>query len=455
MSATRGLLPVLSTGSSARAPVITVSTRERGRAKSAMFRLDRLLNRLVAFLVLATTLAVVLGSRGGSPVPSEVASSTSASGKYILADVERGDLSVKVAATGTVEPVRLIEISTQLSGMIKAVHVENNAIVKAGQLLAELDDEALRHEQSRAEAQVSVARAKVVEAEALEVAAGQELARKSTLARRNLSPQRDLDNAGADAAQRKAATQAARAELAAAQAALAMSRSSLAKARILSPIDGIVLRRNVEPGQTIAAALAAPVLFRLAQSLERMQIRVDVDEADVLKVKSGQPATFSVQAMRERQLEARVEKLFVGPEIVQGVVTYKAILSFDNAGLDLKPGMTATAEIVVERLQGGLLVPNAALRFSPPDAATQPRQGTGIALADNMVRGAGPTEAQAAADAARGVRGETGRVFIERAGALAPVLVEAGATDGVRTVVLSGPLAAGQKVVVDLADQRR
>jgi HlyD family secretion protein len=346
--------------------------------------------------------------------------------------------------------------------MIKAVHVENNAIVKAGQLLAELDDETLRHEYSRAEAQVAVARAKLVEAEALEVGAGQELSRKSTLARRNLAPQRDLDNASADAAQRKAATQGARAELAAAQAALAMSRSSLAKSRILSPIDGIVLRRNVEPGQTIAASLAAPVLFRLAQSLDRMQIRVDVDEADVMKVKSGQPATFSVQAMRERQFEARVEKLFVGPEVVQGVVTYKAILSFDNAGLDLKPGMTAAAEIVVERVQGGVLVPNAALRFSPPDAATQPPPGTGIALATTLVRAASPDEAQAATDAARGADGgagrvhaETGRVFIERVGALTPVLVETGATDGVRTIILSGPLTIGQKVVVDLADQRR
>lgn len=456
MSQVRTQLPVVMPSARERALVVSHRSGPRHSAKSALFRLDRLLNVVVAVLIgLAMAATQLFGSRPGTPGPSETLSAASNSGVHVVAEVESGDLNVKVAATGTVEPVRLIEVSTQLSGMVRAVHVENNAVVKAGQLLAELDDEALQHELARAEAQVAVARAKVTEAEALEVAAEQDLTRKGTLARRNLSPQRDLESASASAAQRQASTLAAKAELAAVEAAFAIAQSNLAKSRILSPIDGVVLRRSVEPGQTIAASLQAPVMFRLAQSLERMQIRVDVDEADVLKVKPGQAATFSVQAMRERQLDARVEKVFIGPEIVQSVVTYKAILSFENARLDLKPGMTATAEIVVERVQGGMLVPNAALRFSPPESPSEPSAATGIALVDNMMRAAGPAQARAAADDDHAARGENGRVFVTRNGGLVPVFIRTGASDGVRTVVLSGALRPGHKVVVDVADKRR
>ena len=346
------------------------SAAQSRQRRRRLFQIDQHVNAVLvaavtatfaAHLMFADTLTVPQVAPPPDVLPSGIGS------KFVSAAVSRGDLFVRVSASGTVEPVRLVDVSTELSGTIRAVHAETNDRVKAGQLLAELDSETLANELRRAEAQVAAAKARVREAEAATVAASKELARKKTLAARDLAPARDLDNASASSQQTKASAEALGAELKAAEAGLAIARANLEKGRIVAPIDGIVLRRNVEPGQTVAAQLQSPVLFRLAQDLDRMQLRIDVDEADALSVREGQPATFSVQALRDRPLEARVEKLFVGPEVVQGVVTYKAILSFDNRELRLRPGMTATAEIVVENVRDKLLVPNAALRFAPPD----------------------------------------------------------------------------------------
>lgn len=435
----------------------TASPARGRRRRVYLFGVDQVLNSLlIAGLVAIAAVAIARWETDTTAGTTTGLSAAVATSPFITGVVSKGDIQVRVSAVGTVEPVRLVEVSTEISGTIRVVHVENNDRVKAGQLLAELDSSTLRMELERATASVNAARAKLLEAEAEHLAAKQELGRKSSLAAKKLVSDRDLDVATALASQSKAAVEALRAELAAAEASRGIAEANLAKTRIVSPIDGIILRRNVEPGQTVAASLQAPVLFRLAQSLDRMQIRVDVDEADALQVRSGQRALFSVQALRDRQLEANVEKLFVGPEVVQGVVTYKAILSFDNSVLQLKPGMTASAEIVVENVHDALLVPNAALRFSPPDErAPGPALATGLKLVDSIIAPAGAKSPRGPLADAGGDGSNLRRVFVEEAGRLKPIVIGIGASDGNMTEVVSGPLREGQRVVVDLASSKK
>ncbi len=435
--------------------------KQERQKRSFWFGIDQVINTLVMMAVVGVFAgySVLVGTTPISEAPpaSDPLASPAAS-RFVTAPVTKGDLLVRVSATGTVEPVRLVDVSTELSGTIKAVHVENNDIVKAGQVIAELDSETQTIEFRRAEAQVAAAKARVKEAEAATVAASKELARKKTLAARDLAPARDLDNASASSQQTRATVDALSADLKAAEANLAIARTNVQKGRIVSPIDGIVLRRNIEPGQTVAATLQSPVLFRLAQDLERMQIRVDIDEADALTVRAGQPASFTVQALRDRPLEARVEKLHVGAEVVQGVVTYKAILSFDNSGLGLRPGMTAMADIVVENVRGGVLVPNAALRFSPPaDAETE-----GMLTAGSRLLGVSVGEASASNDRTRAPseargpgQGNRQRVWVADRGKAKSIEVEAGASDGSMTEIVRGPLKPGQRVIVDLTTDSR
>lgn len=432
------------------------------RLRSVLYRFGNYLNAAMLVAVALVALVLITLSRpetdsrlasGGAAPPADAIAF--AGGQVVSTPVATGDLLVRVAATGTVEPSRLVEVSTELSGTIKAVHVDTNDVVKAGELLAELESDTLSNELARAQAVVSAARSKIDEAAAEAVAARRQYDRQLTLAEKRLASERSVDVARADSAKLAASVAALRSELRIAEANFEIARSAMKKARIVAPIDGVVLRRNVEPGQTVAASLQAPVLFRLAQSLDRMQIRVDVDEADALLVQSGQAATFSVQALRERDLSARVDKLFIGPEIVQGVVTYKAILSFDNSGLNLKPGMTASAEIIVSRVKGGLLVPNAALRFSPPEAPAAGQTPTGVGVLDSLIVSAAPARAVADSSQRTPQSEAAGRVFVLENGRLKPVVVGIGASDGTRTEVVSGPLTAGQRVVVDIAPPRR
>jgi HlyD family secretion protein len=374
-----------------------------------------------------------------------------ASSRYVTSPVLMGDLSVKVSANGTVEPTRSVDVSTEISGTMKRVLVKNNDPVKVGQLLAELDTSIAEQVHKRNASAVQAAKARIKEAEAEMRLARRELSRKSKLARKRYASRKQLDKASSVANKAAARIEVLKSELAVAEADLRISASELAKAQIKSPIDGVVLQRNVQPGQTVAASLSAPVLFQLAENLSSMQLRVDVDEADALRVEPGQSATFDVFALRDQRFEARVEKLHLGAEVVDGVVTYKAILSFDNHALQLKPGMTATADIVVNKVREGLMVPNAALRFVPPEYAIAPRTTVGVASLIDGIASGGPAHAEGAGNGPLPTLPPGHRhVFVEQAGKVKPIVVEVGATDGTMTHIVSGPLKAGQAVAVDL-----
>jgi HlyD family secretion protein len=233
-----------------------------------------------------------------------------------------------------------------------------------------------------------------------------------------------------------------------AEAELKLNQTNLAKAKITSPINGVVLKRNVDPGQTVASSLQAPVLFSIAEDLRQMEVQVDVDEADVGKVGEGQEATFFVDAYAERRFSARIRELRYGSEVVQGVVTYKAVLSTDNAELLLRPGMTATAELAVQHVERALLIPNAALRFSPPTQSESDKSG---GLLQKLL----PGRPQFRPASRREEAGPDRTVWVLRDGQLSATTIRIGASDGKRTEVLKGDLAEGQAVVTDAVTTRR
>lgn len=385
--------------------------------------------------VLVLLLWLILGGRSGSGV------------RYVLDPASRGDLNVLVTATGSVQPTNKVDVSSELSGTVRKVYVDFNSAVKIGQVLADLDTDKLVATVESSRARVAAAKAKVEEAEATRLEKERDLARKSALAERKVISTLELDTVKAAHDRAVATLASARADVGVAEADLKLNETNLVKARITSPINGVVLKRNVDPGQTVASSFQAPVLFSIAEDLRQMEVQVDVDEADVGKVKEGQQATFGVDAYPERKFTAQIREVRYGSEVVQGVVTYKAVLSTDNSDLLLRPGMTATAEILVQRVQNALLVPNGALRFTPPSSETAP--------GDSLLQRILPRMPRFRPASRREDSGPTRTIWLLRNGTPVPVSITVGATDGKRTEVLKGDLAAGQEVIVDAVTARR
>ncbi len=363
--------------------------------------------------------------------------------RYLTEPVRRGDLTVLVTATGALEPTDQVDVGTEISGTIETVLVDFNDTVRAGQVLARLDVERLQAAVAQSQAAVSSARARLAEAEATAEEAGlrlQRLERASALSEGRVVSEEELTVARAAMARADAGIATARAAIAEAEARLSSEAANLEKAIIRAPIDGIVLTRQVEPGQTVVASLQTPVLFTLAETLARMQLNVAVDEADVGQVAPGQLATFTVAAYPEREFPAVIEAVHYAPTTTaEGVVTYEAVLAVDNHDQSLRPGMTATADIVVERREDVLLVPGAALRFEPPAAEEE---------APMSLTPRPPVRfARSARDDA------VTRVWTLEQGEPSPVEVVVGASDGTVTEILAGPLREGQPVVVDYQSQ--
>ncbi len=355
---------------------------------------------------------------------------------------ERGNLQVIVTATGSVQPTDQVDISSELSGTIRGVNVTYNSTVNAGDVLAQLDTSKLQADVENARAQLASARANLLKAETEVASAKTTFDRLTGLAGRSVTSQQELDTArfAHEGAVASKAVSAAAVE--SAEASLRLAEVNLAKSKIVSPIDGVILTRDAEPGQTVASSLNAPVLFTIAGDLRRMELQVAVDEADVGKVREDQEATFSVDAYPDQVFPAEIQTIRFASETVSNVVTYKAILTVDNDDLLLRPGMTATADIVVESVEDALLVPNAALRYAPPSA--NERGGsilTRLFRAPRMGRGARNRDG----DGTRGAR----NVWILQNGAPVQVSVEVGPTDGQSTVIRSGALEEGDLVITD------
>lgn len=367
--------------------------------------------------------------------------------RYVTQPVSRGDLNVVVTATGSIQPTHKVDVSSELSGTVRRVYVDYNSPVKVGQILAELDTDKLMATVENSRAKLNAAKAKLAVADVTVWETEREANRKQELSERRISSTHDLEVAQALYRRAMAGFESAKAEVAVAEAELRLNETNLSKARILSPINGVVLSRNIDPGQTVAATLQAPVLFSIAEDLTQMEAQVDVDEADVGKVQVGQSATFTVDAYPERRFPARIRELYFASEVVQGVVTYKALLTVDNEDLALRPGMTATAQLLVQEVKDAILVPNAALRFSPPTVADRPQQ-------PSLLRRILPGMPQFRPASRREETGSARSVWILRDKLPVAVPVTIGATDGRNTQVVSGDINSGQPVIVDSVTAR-
>ena len=367
--------------------------------------------------------------------------------QYKTQEVRRGDLTVIVIATGTLQPTNEVDVSSELSGIIKTVEVDYNSKVKSGQPLAILDTSKLEAQVTQSRAALESSKAKVLQAQATVKETRSKLAqlkKVKELSGNKVPSQTEIDAAEAALDRALADVASAKAAVSQAQAILGANLTDLSKAVIRSPVNGIVLTRKVEPGQTVAAALDPPVLFKLAEDLTKMELHVDVDEADVGHIQEGQTATFSVAAYPDRTYDARIVQTRFGSTTTSGVVTYETVLKVDNQGLTLRPGMTATADIVVKKVEKAMLVPSTALRYAPPVVREEKKSSNG--LIGTLLPRPPMSGAQQSEDAASK---KPQRVWTLRDGQLVAVPVTVGSTNGAMTEILAGEIQPGMPVVVD------
>ncbi len=283
----------------------------------------------------------------------------------VTAAIDRGDIADVVGATGVLQAVTTVQVGSQVSGTIQQLLADFNSTVRKGQVIARLDPALFKARVAQAEANLVSSRADVQRARAAIADAKQKYERAQELARQDLLPEADLETA-------KSAFDAANAQLQANEAAVSQSQAALNQAQvdlghtvIAAPIDGVVLARNVDVGQTVAASLQAPVLFVIANDLDLMQVNASIDEADIGRVKAGQEVTFRVDAFPDQTFRGRLEQVRLQPVVAQNVVTYNTIVAVDNKGQRLMPGMTATVSVIIEERKDALRLPAAALRFRP------------------------------------------------------------------------------------------
>jgi HlyD family secretion protein len=353
-----------------------------------------------------------------------------------------------VNATGDVSAIVTVNVGSQVSGIIDKMFVDFNSAVKKEQLLATLDPRLVRAQLEKADASLASAKANVQRAQAASADSSRIAARLQEIRQQGLVSQAELDTALATRDQNAAALSAAKAAVLQARADRDMAATNLAFTRISSPIDGIVVSRNVDVGQTVAAAFQAPTLFLIANDLTKMQILANIDEADVGKVREGLETKFTVDAYPGETFAGRIRDVRQAPTTIQNVVTYPAVIDAPNPDRKLRQGMTASVTITAARKDDALRVANAALRWkgdesaAPQEPAPQQRPGP-------------PPQARMASAAARGTRegagpqapGRAGRVFKLENGKPVPVQIRVGLSDGQRTEVLEG-LAEGDRVIV-------
>ena len=365
-------------------------------------------------LITAVTLAATVALAGGyaayrkyHQVPIEQ--------QYRLQTLQKGDLSQTVSANGTINPVTLVNVGTQVSGTVKRLFVDFNSRVEQGQVLLELDDALLAAQLKQDQANVHSAEASL------------ELAKANEARTRNLYAQEYASRLELDTAVQ--AKKAAEAQLDLTRATVEKDRANLAYSVIRSPVSGVVVDRSVDVGQTVAASLQTPILFKIAQDLSKMQIDANFAEADIGNIRVDQAVHFTVDAFPNRRFQGTVKLIRLNPTNQQNVVTYDVVINVDNPEQILMPGMTAYVSIAVAERRGVLQVPNAALRYKPQSDENPA----------NMPHGGSEKSKQ-------GADGFSGRVYVLRNGALSPVSVKLGITDNRNTEIVSGEVKEGDRV---------
>ncbi|WP_411286693.1 efflux RND transporter periplasmic adaptor subunit [Phenylobacterium sp.] len=321
---------------------------------------------LIALGVIALVLAAVVACQMRPTEPKD---------PYRFAAVERGAITRAVSASGTLEALVTVEVGSQISGLIRQVLVDFNDQVRAGQTLATLDPQTYESRVAQGQADVSAGVASLRQAQAQLANSQADFNRKKELVSQGIYSPSVLDQSTAAFRNAQAGVEAARARIGQSQASLRSQRVDLSRTTIVSPIDGVVVDRTVEPGQTVAASFQAPVLFRIAQDLSKVQVKISVDEADIGQVQEGQRVRFTVDAFPDDNFEGVVTQVRKQPTTEQNVVAYTVIAEADNPQGRLLPGMTANADIVLEIRPNVLKVPAAALRWTPPSENAGPRAG--------------------------------------------------------------------------------
>jgi len=341
--------------------------------------------------------------------------------KFKTEKITKGDIEATVTATGTVNAVTTVLVGTQVSGTIKQIYVDFNSPVKQGQLIAQIDPSTFEAQVQQARANLLSAKANVEKAEASLLDAKRTMERNRELFSKDLIARSDLDTSETNYDAAKAQVSAAKAQVAQTEAALEYAATNLRYTRIQSPVNGIVVSRNVDVGQTVAASFQTPTLFNIAQDLTKMQIDTNVGEADIGKVNVKQDVEFTVDAYPDITFKGRVSQVRNAPITVQNVVTYDVVIYVDNPEFKLKPGMTANVSIIISSKKDVLKIPNAALRFRPSETiknkgTTQPK-GPGVWIVENNK--------------------------------LKRVKVVTDISDGNYTEVVSGEITEGQEVIVE------
>lgn len=338
--------------------------------------------------------------------------------------VSRGSIVSKVSATGTLEAVTTVQVGSQVSGIIESLDADFNSIVRKGQVLARLEQSLFRSAIEQAQANLARAEADHERVRLTLADAETKLARAKELAARQLIPANELEAADVARASAQAQVRASAAGVTQARASMQQAQVNLSKTVIASPIDGVVISRNVDVGQTVAANLSAPTLFLLAADLTRMQLNASIDESDLGNIAAGQPVTFTVDAYPAETFSGTVKQVRLNPVVTSNVVTYAAIVTAPNPELKLKPGMTATLDVEVARRDGVLRVPAAAIRFKPTAEQLEAMNAT---AAENSSR--------------------QPRVWLDTGEAIVGVPVRTGLSDGIWTEVLDAPFAEGTRLV--------
>jgi HlyD family secretion protein len=372
---------------------------------------------------------------------------------YTTVPVSRGTVTQVVSSTGTLQAVVTVQVGSQVSGTIAKLNADFNSKVKKGQVVAELDQAKFGAKVDETRANLRAAEAGLAKSKVAVEDTARTLKRNKELMDRQLLSQSEMD--AAQTAYDAAVSQynVAQAQVGQARAALNQAQIDLGYTVIRSPVDGIVISRNVDVGQTVAASLQAPTLFTIANDLTKMEVHTSVDEADVGNVSEGQQVTFTVDAFPARRFRGKVLQVRNAPTVVQNVVTYDAVVRIDNKELLLKPGMTANVQFLVNQKEDVLTIPNMAVRFKPPEeknaaedllrqeqSRTAPRVGARRTSRSGSGGGGGATR-----------RVRQVRIYVLRDGQAQPVEVQLGITDGSKTEVQKGELKEDDAVIIAIA----
>ena len=367
--------------------------------------------------------------------------------RYKTAPVERGPVVSVVTATGTINPVVSVQVGTQVSGMIQSLHADFNSIVKAGDVVARIDPAPFQARRDQAAANLQMAKANVARARTDLAQRKRELDRVQSLIKQQFVSQNDVDVAITAHQGAAAQLEVSESQVKQAEATLNAAELDLKYTVIKSPVNGIIIARNVEVGQTVAASFATPNLFLIALDLTKMQVDTNVSESDIGGITEGKDATFTVDAYPGQQFQGRIRQVRNVPISVQNVVTYNVVVGVDNRDLRLKPGMTANVAIIVARKDDVLKVPNAALRFTPPksERAVSGMSGTGLAQSDADSKSARPV-----------LTGGNQAMLSKTVWKVGPsgdpeaVSVQPGISDGSATEIAGGDLKEGDAVIVGI-----